>query len=136
MLSAMPIRPLLATDDRFMWILDTYASGQSAYFFEINPAGLRGDGLLTIGQGSDLNKNWDGIWMARGTQHAQGWTAKIRIPFSTLNVNPAQSVWGINFQRTVRRRNEAILWTGYPRDEGLFRPQSAGRLVGLTGAST
>ena len=125
----------LATDDRFMWILDTYASGRSAYFFEINPAGLRGDGLLTIGQGSDLNKNWDGIWMAEVTQDAQGWAAEIRIPFSTLNFDPEQSVWGINFQRTVRRRNEELLWTGYPRDEGLFRPQNAGRLVGLEGVS-
>ena len=125
----------LATDDRFMWILDTYASGRSAYFFEINPAGLRGDGLLTIGQGSDLNKNWDGIWNVEVTQDAQGWAAEIRIPFSTLNFDPEQSVWGINFQRTVRRRNEELLWTGYPRDEGLFRPQNAGRLVGLNGAS-
>ena len=125
----------LATDDRFMWILDTYASGRSAYFFEINPAGLRGDGLLTIGQGSDLNKNWDGIWMAKVTRDDRGWTAEIRIPFSTLNFDPAQSVWGINFQRTVRRRSEEMLWTGYPRDEGLFRPQNAGRLVGLRGVS-
>ncbi len=125
----------LATDDRFMWILDTYASGRSAYFFEINPAGLRGDGLLTTGQGSDLNKNWDGIWMAEVTRDARGWSAEIRIPFSTLSFDPQQSVWGINFQRTVRRRNEEILWTGYPRDEGLFRPQNAGRLVGLEGIS-
>ena len=125
----------LATDDRFMWILDTYASGRSAYFFEINPAGLRGDGLLTIGQGSDLNKDWDGIWMAEVTQHERGWSAEIRIPFSTLNFDPDQPVWGVNFQRTVRRKNEELLWTGYPRDEGLFRPQNAGRLVGLTGTS-
>ena len=52
----------LNTDDRFMWILDTYLDGRNAYFFEINPRGLMGDGLLTIGQGRSLNKDWDGIW--------------------------------------------------------------------------
>ena len=41
----------LNTDDRFMLILDTYLDGRNAYFFEINPKGLMGDGLLTIGQG-------------------------------------------------------------------------------------
>ena len=30
----------LNTDDRFMWILDTYLDGRNAYFFEINPNGL------------------------------------------------------------------------------------------------
>ena len=40
----------LNTDDRFMWILDTYLDGRNAYFFEINPRGLMGDSLLSIGQ--------------------------------------------------------------------------------------
>jgi hypothetical protein len=30
----------LATDDRFMFILDTFNDGRNAYFFETNPAGL------------------------------------------------------------------------------------------------
>ncbi len=125
----------LSTDDRFMWILDTYASGRSAYFFEINPAGLRGDGLITIGQGVQLNKDWDGIWNARVSQDTQGWSAEIRIPFSTLNFDPEQSVWGVNFQRTVRRKSEEVLWTGYRRDQGIYRPQNTGRLVGLENVS-
>ncbi|MYK65914.1 MAG: carbohydrate binding family 9 domain-containing protein, partial [Gemmatimonadetes bacterium] len=37
----------LGTDDRFMWILDTFLDGRTGYFFEINPAGLMGDGILT-----------------------------------------------------------------------------------------
>ena len=38
----------LSTDDRFMWILDTYESGRKAYFFEINPAGPDGRWLAHI----------------------------------------------------------------------------------------
>ena len=37
---------MLSTDDRFMWILDTFLDGRTGYFFEINAAGLMGDGIL------------------------------------------------------------------------------------------
>ena len=125
----------LNTDDRFMLILDTYLDGRNAYFFEINPKGLMGDGLLTIGQGLSLNKNWDGIWRPWTHIGDFGWSTEIRIPFHTLNFDPKTSTWGINFQRTVRRKNEEILWSGHKRNQGLFRPQNAGILTGLNGIS-
>lgn len=123
----------LASDDRFMWTLDTYNDGRDAYFFETNPAGLRGDGLLTGGQGFQVNKSWDGIWDVEVSRGDYGWTAEIRIPFRTLQFDPAQSTWGINFQRTIRVRNEEVLWTGYRRNQGLFRPRFGGELRGLSG---
>ena len=45
----------LETDDRFRWIFDTFNAKRGAYFFEINPFGLRGDGLISSGQGQSLN---------------------------------------------------------------------------------
>ena len=123
----------LKTDDQFQWILDTYLDGRNAYYFAINPAGAIGDGLLTIGQGSSLNLNWDGIWRAWTHIHAEGWSAEIRIPFRTLNFDPNNDTWGINFQRTIRRKNEEILWSGHLRSQGLLRPQNAGILSGLNG---
>lgn len=125
----------LGSDDRLMWILDTYDDGRTAYFFEINPAGLRGDGLLSTGQGTNINKSWDGIWDVETHRTAFGWTAEIRIPFQSLQFDPQRTAWGFNVQRTIRRKNEEILWAGYPRDEGLFRPRFAGTLQGLTGLS-
>jgi Domain of unknown function (DUF5916) len=121
----------LATDDRFMWILDTYLDRRNAYFFEINPAGLMGDGILRTGQGSNFNKAWNGIWRAWVQQGPDGWSAEIRIPFRTVNFDPTSGEWGINFQRTIRRRNEELVWSGARRSEGLFRPQNAGTLRGL-----
>ena len=132
----------LGTDDRFMWILDTFLDGRTGYFFEINPAGLMGDGILGGGGGrggggggGGGGKAWDGIWEARTARRPDGWSAEIRIPFRTLNFNPNLDSWGINFQRTIRRRNEEILWRGYRRNEGLFRPVNAGRLTGLRNLS-
>lgn len=123
----------LGTDDRFMWIIDTFGDGRTAYFFEINPAGLMGDGLLRSGQGGRLNKAWDGIWEVRTARGDYGWSAEIRIPFRTLNFNPDLHDWGINFQRTIRRKNEELVWSGYRRNQGLLRPQNAGRLTGMWG---
>jgi hypothetical protein len=122
----------LGSDDRFMFILDTFLDGRSAYFFEINPAGLMGDGLL---RGRDVNKSWDGIWEARVHRGEHGWSAEIRIPFRTLNFDPGRDEWGINFQRTVRRKSEESLWSGHGRNQGLARPEHAGRLRGLEGMS-
>ena len=133
----------LGTDDRFMWILDTFLDGRTGYFFEINAAGLMGDGVITGGGGrggfggggGGINKAWDGIWEARTAMRPDGWSTEIQIPFRTLNFNPNQSEWGINFQRTIRRKNEEILWRGWRRSEGLFKPVFAGRLQGLQNMS-
>jgi len=132
----------LNTDDRFMLILDTFLDGRTGYFFEINAAGLMGDGILGgggggrgggggFGGGGNVNKSWDGIWETQVARLDDGWSAEIRIPFRTLNFDPDLDTWGINFQRTIRRDNEEILWRGYRRNQGIFRVINAGRLTGL-----
>ena len=123
----------LGTDDRFMWIISTFDDNRTGYFFETNPAGLLGDGLIEGGGG--FNKRWNGIWNIRTAIQDDGWSAEIRIPFSTLNFDPSLGAWGINFQRTIRRHNEEILWNGWRRTEGLFRPIYTGELQGLNGLS-
>ncbi|MBI2835191.1 MAG: carbohydrate binding family 9 domain-containing protein, partial [Acidobacteria bacterium] len=134
----------LSGDDRFMWTLDPYFNQRTGYFFEINPSGAMGDGLLVpaqggggggLGFGASQNRGWDGIWLARVRRHEQGWSAEIEIPFRTLNFDPRAPAWGANFQRTVRRKNEESLWSGYGRNQGLFNLASAGHLVGITDAS-
>ena len=135
----------LGSDDRFMWIIDTFMDGGTGYFFETNPAGLLGDGLIGSGGGGrgggghggggGTNKSWDGIWTVETTIHDQGWTAEIRIPFQTLNFDPTNDVWGINFQRTIRRKNEELKWSGHKRNQPLARPIHAGRLNGIQGIS-
>ena len=132
-------QPFLA-DDRFMWTIDTFLDGRSGYYFEINPAGAMGDGLIDPSEtdddlGADVNKSWDGIWTARVRRGATGWTAEIEIPFRTVNFDPNNGAWGINFQRTVRRKNEESLWTGYERNFGLARMSNAGRAEVLSGLS-
>ena len=117
-----------------MWILDTFSDGRTGYFFEVNPAGLMGDGLI-IGSGSywGINKDWNGIWDTRVVVVPNGWSIEVAIPFRTLNFDPNLDTWGVNFQRTIRRKNEDSKWTGYERNKKLTEPIHGGRLSGLNG---
>lgn len=120
----------LSADDRFMWTMDTFLNQQTGYFFEMNPSGLMADSLM--GPGGSQSREWDGVWNARVRRSAVGWTIEIDIPFRTLAFDPNAPAWGINFQRTVRRKNEETVWTGHQRNQGLRRMSNAGLLVGLT----
>jgi hypothetical protein len=126
-------------DDRLMWAIDTFLDGRTGYFFEVNPSGAMGDGLVRPGLGGnvggEVNKSWDGIWLARVRRTDEGWFAEIEIPFRTVNFARGADAWGINFQRTVRRKNEEALWTGHARNQGLTRLSNAGRLEGLSNIS-
>jgi len=76
----------LGADDRFMWTIDTFLDGRTAYFFEMNPSGLMADALQ--GSADNNNRQWDGIWDARVSRSDIGWTLEIEIPFRTLNFSP------------------------------------------------
>jgi len=120
----------LGGDDRFMWTMDTFFDQQTGYFFEMNPSGLMADALMIAGGGNE--RAWDGIWDAQVRRSEIGWTIEIEIPFRTLSFDPDAPAWGINFQRTVRRKNEENLWTGHERNQGLRRMTSAGLLLGIS----
>jgi hypothetical protein len=123
----------LSADDRFMWTMDTFLNQQTGYFFEMNPSGLMADALM--GPGGTNSREWDGIWNARVKRSEIGWVIEIEIPFRSLAFDPTAEAWGVNFQRTVRRKNEESLWMGHQRNQGLRRMSNAGRLVGLRGLS-
>ena len=119
----------LSADDRFMWTMDTFLNQQTGYFFEMNPSGLMADALK--GPSGANAREWDGIWNAKARQSEIGWVLEIDIPFRSIAFDPNAPAWGINFQRTVRRKQEELLWTGHQRNQGLQRMANAGLLLGL-----
>jgi hypothetical protein len=132
----------LTDTDSFQIVLDTYRDRQSGFVFGTNPAGLEYDGQVTNeGQGggftlgsslSGFNKNWDASWTVRTRTGEFGWSAEFAIPFSTLRYDRAKApVWGVNFQRNIRRRNEQAFWAPLPRQYDLHRVSRAGTLAGL-----
>ena len=123
----------LSADDRFMWTMDTFLNQQTGYFFEMNPSGLMADALKAPSGANQ--REWDGIWNARARRSEIGWVLEIDLPFRSLAFDPNAPAWGINFQRTVRRKQEELLWTGHQRNQGLQRMANAGLLVGIKDVS-
>jgi hypothetical protein len=90
------------------------------------------DALLGV---NGQNRQWDGIWDARARIGENGWTLEIAIPFRTLNFDPDSDTWGINFARTVQRKNESSIWMGWARNQGLQRMTNAGRVTDIRDAT-
>src|SRR6266852_4557786 len=125
-------------DDYFEIIIDSSHDRRNAYVFQINPLGTQRDALITEEQRTDSSTGdgdpgWDGVWTSEARVTEQGWTATVAIPFSTLNFMQSHDViWGINFKRFIRRKNEEDLWSGWRRTYGAARISQAGELHGIS----
>jgi hypothetical protein len=126
-------------DDYFEIIIDSAHDRRNAYVFQINPRGTQRDALITEEQRTESDQGdgdpgWDGVWTSETRITKQGWTATIAIPFSTLNFMQSRDViWGINFKRFIRSKNEEDLWSGWRRAYGAARISQAGDLNGISG---
>ena len=121
------------TEDNFEVIIDTYRDRRNGYLFVANPNGARFDALVRD-NGKQVNESWDGVWDVKARVTPEGWCAEFEIPFSTLKFSPAgEQVWGINFERNIRRKREQVLWQGWSRDSELEQVTRAGTLLGIHG---
>jgi hypothetical protein len=123
-------------DDHFEILIDSNHDRRDAYVFEINPLGTQSDGLIVEEQGDanggDFDTGWDGVWTSEARTVADGWTATVEIPFTTLNfTHSLDVVWGLNFKRFIRRKNEEDLWSAYRRTFGITKVSQAGELSGI-----
>jgi uncharacterized protein DUF5916/cellulose/xylan binding protein with CBM9 domain len=123
-------------DDYFEIVIDARHDRRNAYVFQINPLGTQRDALITDEQPNepqDGDPGWDGIWTSEARVIDDGWTATVEIPFSTLNFMRSRNVvWGINFKRFIRSKNEEDLWSGWRRIFGVAKISQAGELRGIT----
>jgi hypothetical protein len=124
-------------DDHFDILIDSNHDRRDAYVFEINPLGTQNDGLIVEEQKStdsgDFDRGWDGVWTSEARITRDGWTATVEIPFTTLNFTHSKDVlWGVNFRRFIRRKNEEDLWSAYRRSFGITKVSEAGQLRGIT----
>ncbi|MEQ8484945.1 MAG: DUF5916 domain-containing protein [Pseudomonadales bacterium] len=129
----------LDESDSFQVIIDTFRDGQNGLVFGTNPAGIEYDGQVTkegttqFGSGAGgFNLNWDTSWSVKSAISDLGWTAEMRIPFRSLRFQKGEApVWGINFQRNIRRNNEIAYWAPLSRQHNLYRVSEAGTVEGL-----
>jgi Domain of unknown function (DUF5916)/Carbohydrate family 9 binding domain-like len=119
--------------DGFRIILDTFHDKRNGYQFATNPAGAKWDAQM-VNEGRESNANWDGIWDVATRITETGWYAEIRIPFRTLRFSAADAqVWGMNFERKLRRLNEDSYWSPVARIYDIQRVSLAGTLEGMRG---
>src|SRR3989449_7454652 len=114
--------------DRFTVYVDSYHDRRSGFYFGVNAAGTLNDGTLYNDDWND--DSWDGVWEAKVTRDASGWTAEVRIPYSQLRfLRQSQYVWGINFRREIARKNEVDYIVYTPKNGSGF----VSRFVDLVG---
>ncbi len=148
------IRKDFRTDDQdtFEVILDTFLDRRNGYVFLTNAEGAKGD-QQSANEGREVNTSWDAVWTVATKRMPDGWTAEFAIPFRSLRFDDSRTqrrdvagngsaagasdgmVWGINFSRRIRRRNEVSYWAPVPRAYSLTRVSLAGDLVGLPQAA-
>lgn len=124
------------SEDNFEIIIDTYHDKRNGYLFIINPNGARKDALVTD-EGREVNVDWNGVWEVATRVTNEGWFTEIEIPFSTLKFAEGDSlIWGINFERNIRRKKEQVMWQGWSRNYDLEQVSHAGTLTGLQGMNS
>ncbi|MDP7558927.1 MAG: carbohydrate binding family 9 domain-containing protein, partial [Planctomycetota bacterium] len=120
-------------NDTFVFVLDTFNDDRNGYLFSTNPRGSKHDSQIA-NDGGKSNRDWDGIWHVKTKITEWGWLVEIAIPFKTLRFGrDEEQLWGINFQRRIRRKNEASHWSRIPRPYFITRLSDAGKLEGLRG---
>lgn len=113
-------RDAFTESDDFRVLIDSYHDHNTAFRFDVNAAGVRGD-LVFGDDGNFADNSWDPVWDAAVTRDSLGWTAEERIPFSQLRFSRAtQQVWGIRFVRTIERTNEFSMWPFVGKTENGF----------------
>src|SRR5207245_8794445 len=121
--------------DSFEVILDTFADRRNGFVFVTNPLGAKSDTQIA-NEGRDVNTSWDAVWSVATKVGPDGWSAELRIPFKTLRFERGSDrVWGVNFSRRIRRKNEIDYWSPVPRVYNLYRASLGGTLWGLPDAS-
>ncbi|HEV8200434.1 MAG TPA: DUF5916 domain-containing protein [Candidatus Polarisedimenticolia bacterium] len=115
-------------DDTIALALDTFGDHRTGYFFQVNAAGARYDGLISDFE--TISPDWDGIWDAHVSIDDEGWTLEVAIPGPTLRFTPGDAPWGLNVERRVARDRTVMRWTGTTLDARNSDMRRAGLLEG------
>ena len=115
--------------DWFSAAIDPYFDRRTGYEFFVNPAGSVQDMALSNDVNSD--SSWDAVWESKARITAEGWVAEIKVPFNQIRFPKAtEYVWGVDFRRTIKRKNEKDAFVWIPKDQNAYVSRFA-RLEGI-----
>ncbi len=87
--------------------LDTLNDEENSLQFKTGPGGNRSDSQRT-NDGESSDNSWNAFWDVEVSRDAGGWYAEIRIPFSSVLLQPVDGrvVMGVSTVRNIARKNE------------------------------
>ncbi|MFZ0471466.1 MAG: DUF5916 domain-containing protein [Bacteroidales bacterium] len=102
-------------------LIDTFNDRQNSVMFWTNPNGVRTEGTTQndiVDQNTDMNFSWNTFWDAMSKINDHGWSAEIRIPFSSLRfqVNENKTSMGITVVNYRPVKSEWISFPAIPPD--------------------
>lgn len=115
-------------------VVDSYFDRRTAFHFAVNPVGVKHD--IYRFDDTQEDSGWDAVWDVATAVDPEGWTAEFRIPYSQLRFRDApEQTWGINFLRTIARKDETDLWAPTSRQDAAIVSRF-GELQGLKDLKT
>jgi hypothetical protein len=94
--------------DLFIVELNPYNDDQMLFAFKLSASNVQVDERVTF---NNWDKSWDGIWYSETHISDSGWSAEIKIPYSTLRIpNSEKQVWGLHLWRCIKRYEEWLSW--------------------------
>lgn len=128
----------LFENENFAVVFDTFHDKRNGYMFYTTPLGGLFDGLIS--DEVNINRDWNTVWDVKTTRDNTGWSVEFIIPFKSLRYATAdQALWGINFRRRVRWKNETSYLTLIPASfgrRGLTKLSSAADMKGVAAPSS
>ena len=120
-------------NESFTVVLDTFHDLRNGFMFQTNAIGAVRDQLIVD---DTTNESWNTVWEVRTNRSAGGYTVEMAIPFKSLRYRGSgPQVWGINFRRVIKWKNEFSYLTPIPAAFGtngaISRMGSAATLIGL-----
>ena len=122
--------------DSMTLVLDTFFDHRNGVLFQTNPLSAQREQAIADGV---YNESWNTVWDVRSARYEGGWSTEMVIPFKSLRYRDGgEQIWGINFRRVIRYKNEFAGVTPMPASfggSGLAQMQVAATLVGLRAPS-
>jgi hypothetical protein len=123
----------ITNNENFSVVFDTFYDRRNGFFFQTSPlSAVRDQTFTDEGNG---NTSWNTIWSVKSGRFEGGWSFEMAIPFKSLRYRGAgPQIWGINFRRMVRWKNEESYLTRMTAawgNQAVFHVSAAGTLVGL-----
>ena len=104
-------------DDRVIIGLDTYFDRRNGYIFEVGALGTQDDAIFADENLVLDDWSWDGVFTTETRVTEDGWVLEMEIPFTTIRfADVEEPVMGIAFQRSIRRKNETVIWPHIGQD--------------------